>query len=60
MSGNQPGDIIGYGVVPPFLPAMIDIESTAGFHQGIRMGKISAFKTGFHIIIQGFLVFFKG
>jgi hypothetical protein len=34
MSGNQPGNIIGYGVIPPFLPAMIDFKGTAGLHQG--------------------------
>jgi hypothetical protein len=60
MSGNQPGNIIGYGVVPPFLPAMIPIKGTAGLHQGIRMGKISTFTIGVHIIIQGFLVFLTG
>jgi hypothetical protein len=54
-----PGNITGYGVVPPFLPAMIDIESTTGFHQGGRMSEISAFKVGFHLITQGFMVFLK-
>jgi hypothetical protein len=57
MSGNQPGTIIGYAVVPPFLPAMIPIKGTAGLHQGI---KISAFTIGVHLIIQGFLVSLTG
>jgi hypothetical protein len=34
MSGSQPGNIIGYSVVPPFLPSMIDFKGAAGLHHG--------------------------
>jgi hypothetical protein len=40
MSGNQPGNSIGYGMVPPFLPAMIHLKGTAGLHKGSGRAKV--------------------
>jgi hypothetical protein len=32
MVGNQPGNLIGYGMIPPFL---INLNGTAGLHQEV-------------------------
>jgi hypothetical protein len=34
MRGSQPGNIFGYGMIPPLLPAMIDLKGTAVFTRG--------------------------
>jgi hypothetical protein len=52
MRGNQPGNIIGYSVITPLLPALINFKDTAGLHLGVRMGKINTFKVGFYIVIE--------
>jgi hypothetical protein len=59
MSGNQPGNIIGDGMVPPFLPPRVDLEGTVGLNQGVRAGEINAFKICFNIVIEGFLIFLR-
>jgi hypothetical protein len=44
MSGTEPGNIIGYGMVPPFLPSVVDLKGAAGLNQGGRAGNINAGK----------------
>jgi hypothetical protein len=40
MSNSQPGNIISYSVIPPLLPAMIDLKGTAGlFTRGAGWAK---------------------
>jgi hypothetical protein len=57
---NKPGHIIGYPVKPPLKPPVIHLKCRMFPDIRVSMGTIKVLKIGFHILIQGFLVFFQG
>jgi hypothetical protein len=59
MGGNQPGNIVSYGMAPPFLSPVINIEGAVGLNEGVRTGEINAVKGGFNVVIKSFLVLFE-
>jgi hypothetical protein len=54
MGADQPGNAAGYGMVPPFLPPMVDLKGVAGLHEEVRTGEINPVIAGFHIAIECF------